>query len=75
MIKLVLDVCLEWMQVQQIELETSRRRQHHLLRIDGALIRFEMNEFGFCFVCGEKSDEKRLSIDPTITRCLACADT
>ena len=63
------------MQVQQMELEISRRRQHHLLRIDGALTRFEMNEFGFCFVCGKELDEKRLSIDPTITRCLACSDT
>lgn len=36
---------MDAMQVQQMELETSRRRQHHLLRINGALTRLEMNEF------------------------------
>jgi len=66
---------MDALQVQQMELETSRRRQNQLLKIDGALNRLKMDEYGFCFVCGEELDERRLSTDPTITRCLKCTDS
>jgi len=65
---------MESMQVQEMELETSRRRVLHITKIDGALIRLKEGEYGYCYVCGEELDERRLKIDPTTTRCLPCAD-
>jgi len=63
------------MQVQQMEQETSRRRITQLSKIDGALNRLESGDFGFCYVCGDELDARRLQIDLTITRCLTCVDT
>jgi DnaK suppressor protein len=65
---------MDAMQVQQMELETSRRRQRQLLKIDGALKRLEIGEYGFCFVCGDELDERRLKLEPTTTRCLSCVE-
>jgi DnaK suppressor protein len=42
--------------------------------IEAALKRIETETFDGCFVCGEEIDARRLSIDPTITRCLRCAE-
>ena len=45
-----------------------------LQKIEGALRRIESGDFGYCFVCGEKIDTRRLAIDPTISRCMACSE-
>ncbi|ORU90107.1 MAG: hypothetical protein A6F71_03860 [Cycloclasticus sp. symbiont of Poecilosclerida sp. M] len=66
---------MDAMQVQQMEQETSRRRITQLSKIDGALSRLESGDFGFCYVCGDELDERRLYIDLTTTRCLKCVDT
>jgi len=65
---------MDAMQSQQMELEESRRRQHQLLKIEGALRRIQSDEFGYCFVCGEEIDERRLNFDLTNTRCITCVD-
>lgn len=65
---------MDAMQGQQMELEEARRRQHQLLKIDGALRRIESEEYGTCFICEEEIDERRLSFDLTNTRCVVCAD-
>lgn len=65
---------MDAMQAQQMALETARRREQELCAIDGALRRLEAGEFGSCFVCGEQIDWRRLSIAPTSTRCVTCAD-
>ncbi len=65
---------MDAMQSQQMALETARRRQQQLARIEGALRRIESGDFGYCFVCGEELDERRLAIDPTVSRCMVCAD-
>ena len=44
---------MDAMQVHQMALETSRRRQHQLLKIEGALRRIDSDEYGDCFVCGK----------------------
>ena len=66
---------MDAMQGQQMALEAARRCEHQLNAIDGALRRIESGDFGFCFVCGDELNEQRLRIDPTITRCLDCADS
>ena len=65
---------MDAMQAQQMALESSRRRQHQLLKIEGALSRIKSDEYGYCFVCGEEIVTQRLAADPTSTRCIACAE-
>jgi len=65
---------MDAMQGQQMELEEARRRQHQLVKIEGALRRIEADEYGYCFVCEEEIDVRRLEFDLTSTRCVICAD-
>lgn len=65
---------MDAMQAQQMALEVARRRQQQLLKIEGAMRRIESGEYGYCFVCGEEIDVRRLSIDPTNSRCTGCAE-
>ncbi|MES9972359.1 MAG: hypothetical protein ABW092_20190 [Candidatus Thiodiazotropha sp.] len=55
--------------------ETARRRQQQLSRIEGALRRIDAGECGYCFVCKQAIDIRRLNADPTITRCIECAES
>lgn len=64
---------MDAMQAQQMAQETERRRQHQLMKVEGALRRIESGEYGCCFVCGKEIDIRRLSLDPTNTRCMKCA--
>lgn len=65
---------MDAMQAQQMALEGARRRKRQLQRIDGALRRIEAGEYGRCFICEEEIGAGRLSVDPTITRCMDCVD-
>ncbi|ABM62741.1 TraR/DksA family transcriptional regulator [Halorhodospira halophila] len=64
---------MDALQGQQMALERERRRQHLVQRIDGALRRLDSGDFGYCFICGEDIDPRRLQADPTLTRCAECA--
>jgi len=64
---------MDAMQAQQMAVETSRRRQEELAKIEGALRRIDAGDYGICFVCGEPIDIRRLAIAPTSTRCVNCA--
>jgi RNA polymerase-binding transcription factor len=63
---------MDAMQAQEMELETTRRRQQQLVKIEGALRRIEALEFGHCFICDDEIDIRRLHVDPTNTRCIGC---
>ncbi len=65
---------MDALQAQQMALETSRRRQLRLVRVEGALRRVESGDYGDCFMCGEAIDLRRLEADPTQTRCIKCAE-
>lgn len=65
---------MDAMQAQQMALEATRRRQHQLVKIEGALRRIKLGEYGYCFVCGEQIDARRLAIDPANTRCIKCVE-
>lgn len=65
---------MDALQGQQMAEASARRRQEMLTRIEGALRRVESGDFGYCFVCGEDIGEERLSVDPTVTRCIDCVD-
>ena len=65
---------MDAIQTQQISVATAKRRQQQLSKIEGALRRIESGEYGFCFVCGNEIDIRRLKIDPSNTRCVGCAE-
>ncbi len=65
---------MDAMQGQQMALESSRRRQQQLVKIEGALRRIASGEYGYCFVCGEEIDARRLAVDATNTRCMGCVE-
>jgi len=62
------------MEEQKMAEEGVRLRKRQIQKIDGALRRIQLGEFGRCFVCEEELDEIRLSEDPTITRCRNCVE-
>ena len=64
---------MDALQVQAMSLETERRRQLELQRIEAALKRIEEGEFGYCLSCEEEIEERRLEIDPTLPTCVGCA--
>jgi len=65
---------MDAMQAQAMAQEVARRRQRQLAGIEGALRRIESGEFGYCFMCGEEIDARRLAVDPAATRCIACME-
>ena len=66
---------MDALQGQEMAKATRARREHELARIDGALRRMENDEYGDCFVCGEPIPARRLQNDPSVTRCVDCAET
>jgi len=65
---------MDAMQAQQMARDSEERRRQRLLRIEGALRRMESGDYGYCFVCGEEIDVRRLHADPSHTRCIKCVD-
>ena len=64
---------MDAMQVQAMANASEARRRGHLQRIEAALQRIAEDDFGYCDACGEEIPAKRLTIDPTTTRCVDCA--
>jgi DnaK suppressor protein len=64
---------MDAMQVQAMALANEQRRQAELQRIAAALERLERGAFGECLACAEEIEIRRLEIDPTIQKCIACA--
>ncbi|MGM0517986.1 MAG: TraR/DksA family transcriptional regulator [Pseudomonadota bacterium] len=65
---------MDALQGQEMAKATRSRREHELARIEGALRRMENGEYGDCFFCGEPIPLPRLQNDPSVTRCVDCAE-
>ena len=65
---------MDAMQVQAMSIETNRRREIELTRIDTALQRIEDGEFGLCVSCDEEIALARLKADSSTPICIACAN-
>lgn len=61
------------LQMQAMAAAQEARRAGRARAIEAALHRLETGEFGWCETCGERIGEKRLELDPTLTRCVGCA--
>ena len=64
---------MDALQDQAMSLETARRREIELRRIDAALGRIGAGDFGFCLTCDEPIGEARLALDPATPQCIDCA--
>ena len=64
---------MDALQEQAMQVETERRRHQELQRIEAALERIDEGEFGYCAVCGDDIELRRLEHDPTVPTCIACA--
>ncbi|MFT6915137.1 MAG: DnaK suppressor protein [Motiliproteus sp.] len=62
------------MQMQQMALESSRRRERQLISVDQALQRLEQRLYGICVDCDEDINIRRLEIEPTAIQCIKCAE-
>lgn len=63
---------MDALQTREMAVETARRREQQLAAIEGALRRIEADNYGYCFVCDEEIDPRRLEADPVATRCVSC---
>ncbi|WP_462324928.1 TraR/DksA family transcriptional regulator [Desulfoplanes sp.] len=64
---------MDAMQSQTMAVETARRWEMQLQRIDSALARVKNGTYGLCFECDEEIAFKRLEADPAATLCIECA--
>ncbi len=64
---------MDELQSQAMSIETERRRQEELSRIDAALGRMESGDYGYCVACGEEIAARRLELDPAAATCIECA--
>ncbi len=64
---------MDAMQSQAMAVENKRRREIQLTRIEAALERMEEGEYGYCPVCDEEINLRRLQVDPANPFCLNCA--
>ena len=66
---------VEGRQDREMARAVRARWERELARVEGALRRMENDEYGDCFVCGEPIPARRLQNDPSVTRCVDCAET
>ena len=65
---------MDAMQMQEMNLESQRRRERELLALNHALKRIEEGSYGECSRCGEEINPRRLEIDLTASLCIDCAN-
>ena len=57
-----------------LELTLLQMRAETLVRIDAALRRLDVGQYGFCAECGKEIAERRLRALPFAVRCQACEE-
>ena len=65
---------MDALQMQEMNLESLRRRQRELLALEHALKRIDDGDYGICARCEEEINPKRLEIDLTAHLCIDCAN-
>lgn len=58
---------------QSMAKATQARRDAQRRALRAALQRIDEDAFGYCDDCGDEIAQKRLELDPTVTRCVSCA--
>ncbi len=64
---------MDALQGQAMAVESERRRGVEITRIDAALARIDAGDYGYCVVCEDDIEVKRLMFDPATPTCINCA--
>jgi DnaK suppressor protein len=64
---------MDAMQLQAMAVGTTRLRHQQLRKISMALALIASGDYGYCSVCDDEINLKRLEIDPASTMCVPCA--
>ena len=64
---------MDSLQVQAMDKAQDAARAKTLLRVEAALKRIDVGDFGYCVSCDEAIGEKRLDLDPSTPLCIGCA--
>ncbi len=64
---------MDAIQQQAMADETRRRRLRQIKMIEAALQRLADGDYGYCIVCGEEIEAKRLLLDAALPTCVAHA--
>ena len=64
---------MDSLQIQAMDKAADTARAKQILRINTALIRIDMDDFGYCVTCDEEIASKRLELDPSTPLCINCA--
>ncbi len=65
---------MDALQLQAMAKAGEARAQLELQRIEAALKRMESGTFGDCVDCGKPIAAARLEVNPTVIRCVGCAE-
>lgn len=63
---------MDALQGQAMAAGIDARRHARIRAMKAAITRLSEGDFGFYTSCGEFIGEKRLDLDPTVTRCVEC---
>lgn len=66
---------MDALQAQAMSVESGRRREIMLRKIDAALARVDSGDYGLCESCGNPIHLKRLDFDPAASLCIECAES
>lgn len=66
---------MDALQIQAMQVETERRRDVELMRIEAALKRMKNGDYGYCVACDEDIAAKRLDMNPAVPTCISCASS
>lgn len=64
---------MDALQGQAMSAAVKARRANDLRQIERALNELDDGDFGYCQLCGEAITEKRLDVNPLVTKCIHCA--
>lgn len=63
---------MDALQQQSMDVAREERRVLRRQMINAALTRIDDGDYGYCLVCGDDIEYKRLTADPAVTRCIDC---
>ena len=65
---------MDAIQQQAIAKAAARLVDMERQRIQSALARMRIDEYGYCIICEEDIAEGRLQFDPSVMTCISCAE-
>lgn len=64
---------MDSLQVQAMDMAQEQARRKQIVRINAAIDRLDLGDYGFCVTCDEPIGKKRLKLDPASPLCISCA--